>query len=93
MMTHLEVQQRGNIRRDLAERMKFVLPDLRAGEMFFIGKKIRAKSSKDGLQANGCDIIAIQGTMAVPSASSTIFQAKESKIRRPSTVATKSYKQ
>ena len=30
--THLEVQQREDIRRDLAERMKFVLPDLRAGE-------------------------------------------------------------
>ena len=30
MQTHLEVQQREDIRRDLAERMKFVLPDLRA---------------------------------------------------------------
>ena len=48
MKTHLEVQQREDIRRDLAERMKFVPPDLRAAEMCFIGKKIRAKSSKDG---------------------------------------------
>ena len=32
MRTHLEVQQREDIRRDLAERMKFVPPDLRAGE-------------------------------------------------------------
>ena len=32
MKTHLEVQQRENIRRDLAERMKFVPPDLRAGD-------------------------------------------------------------
>ena len=30
--THLEVQQRESIRRDLAERMKFVHPDLRVGE-------------------------------------------------------------
>ena len=30
--THLEVQQREDIRRDLAERMTFVLPDLRVGE-------------------------------------------------------------
>ena len=38
MKTRLEVQQREDIRRDLAERMKFVLPDLR--------NKIRAKFSK-----------------------------------------------
>ena len=30
--THLQVQQRGDILRDLAERMKFVPPDLRARE-------------------------------------------------------------
>ena len=29
MKTHLEVQQREDIRRDLAERMKFVPPELR----------------------------------------------------------------
>ena len=32
MKTYLEVQQREDIRRDHAERMKFVPPDLRAGE-------------------------------------------------------------
>ena len=32
MKTHLEVQQREDIRRDIAERMKFVPPDLRVGE-------------------------------------------------------------
>ena len=35
MQTHLEVQQREDFRRDLAERMKFVPPDLRAGEHVF----------------------------------------------------------
>ena len=35
MRTHLEVQQRKDIRRDLAERMKNVPPDLRAGENVF----------------------------------------------------------
>ena len=35
MKTHLEVQQREDIRRDLAERMKFVPPDLRAGVHVF----------------------------------------------------------
>ena len=52
MRTHLEDQQREDIRRDLAERMKFVPSDLRAGKCF-IGKMIRAKSSKDGNLANG----------------------------------------
>ena len=33
--THLEVQQREDIRRDLADRMKFVPPDVRAGEKVF----------------------------------------------------------
>ena len=32
MKTHLEVQQREDIRRDIAESMKFVPPDLRVGE-------------------------------------------------------------
>ena len=36
MRTHLDVQQREDIRRDLAERMKFVPPDLRAGENVFL---------------------------------------------------------
>ena len=53
MRTHLEVQQREDIRRDLAERMKFVLPIFEKEKMCFIGNKIRAKSSKDGHLANG----------------------------------------
>ena len=35
MRTHLEVEQREDIRRDLAERMKLVPPDLRPGEDVF----------------------------------------------------------
>ena len=35
LRTHREVEQREDIRRDLAERMKFVLPDLRTGEHVF----------------------------------------------------------
>ena len=35
MKTHLEVQQREDTRRDLAERMKFVPPDLRVRESVF----------------------------------------------------------
>ena len=39
MRTHLEVQQREDIRRDLAERMKFVPPDLRAGENVLLARR------------------------------------------------------
>ena len=35
MKTHLEIQQRADIRRDLAERMKFVPPDVRTREHVF----------------------------------------------------------
>ena len=47
MRTHFEVQQREDICRDLAERMKFVPPDLRAEESVFHWQESRAKSSKD----------------------------------------------
>ena len=53
MRTHLEVQQREDIRRDLADRMKFVPPILKQKKMSFIGKNIRAKSSQDGNLENG----------------------------------------
>ena len=46
VQTHLEIQQREDIRRDLAERMKFVPPDLRVGERVFTCKKTRVKFSK-----------------------------------------------
>ena len=35
MKTHLEIQQREDIRRDLAERLKFVPPNLRTLEHVF----------------------------------------------------------
>ena len=35
MKTHLEIQQREDIRRDFAKRMKFVPPDLSVGEQVF----------------------------------------------------------
>ena len=49
MKTHLEVRQREDIRRDLAERMKFVSHDLRAREHMFY------RSVKDeNLENGGC---------------------------------------
>ena len=81
--THLEVQQRENIRRDLAERMKFVPPDLRAGEHVFYWQEDPSKIQ----QGRKCgkwlkvEIIAVKGPVAVISTGATIFQA--SKRRRP----------
>ena len=43
MKTHLEVQQREDIRRDLAERTKFVPPDLRVGEQVFYWQEDTSK--------------------------------------------------
>ena len=43
MVTHLEVQQREDIRRDLVERMEFVPPDLRVGESVFYWKEDPSK--------------------------------------------------
>ena len=45
MKTHLEVQQREDIRRDVAERMKFVPPDLRVGEQVFYWQEDMSKIS------------------------------------------------
>ena len=51
--THLEAQQREDIRRDVAEGMKFVPPDLRAGEQLFYWQENPRKFSKDGNLGNG----------------------------------------
>ena len=48
MRTHLELQRREDIRRDLAERVKFVPPDLRAGENVSYWQE----DSKDGNLVN-----------------------------------------
>ena len=48
MKTHLGVQQREDTRRDLAERMKFVPPDLRVGESVFYWQEDPSKIQQDG---------------------------------------------
>ena len=45
---HLEVQQREDIRRDLAERMKLVPPDLRTGEHVFYWQEDPSKIEQGG---------------------------------------------
>ena len=69
--TLLEVQQRQDIRRDLAERMKFVPPDLRVGECVFYWQEDLSKI-QEGRRAGKwlrVEIIAVKGSMAVTSPS------------------------
>ena len=55
VQTHFQEQELEDIRRSLAERMKFVPPDLRAEEhdICFTGKMIRTRSSKNENLENG----------------------------------------
>ena len=79
-----EVRQREHIRRDLAERMKFVPPDLRAGENVFYWQEDPSKiqqGRKSGKRLK-VEVIAIKGLVAVISTGSTVFQAINSKLKR-----------
>ena len=85
MKTHLEVQQREDIRRDLAEGMKFVPPDFQVRECVFYWQEVPSKiqqGRKSGkwLQV---EIIAVKGTMVVINTGTSIFQVNASKLRRP----------
>ena len=83
--THLEVQQREDIRRDLAERMKFVPPDLREGEQVFYWQEDPSQiqqGRKSGKRLK-VTIIAVKGPMVVISTGASMFQVNTSKLRRP----------
>ena len=85
MQTHLEEQQREDIRRDLAERMKFVPLDLRAGEIVFYWQEDSSKVQQ-GRKSDKwlkVEIIAVKGHMAVSSTGATIFQAKCKQAKEP----------
>ena len=83
-LAHLEVQQRRDVRRDL-ERMKFVPPDLRAGEHVFYWQEDPSKIQQGRKSGKWLmvEVIAAKGPMAVISTSATIFHANVSKLRRP----------
>ena len=84
MKTHLEVQQRQDIRRDRAEWMKFVPPDLRVGESVFYWQEDTSKiqqGRKSGKRLK-VEIIAVKGSMVVISAGASISQVSASKLRR-----------
>ena len=74
--TQLEVHQREDIRRDHAERMKFVPPDLRARENVFYWQEDPSKihqGRKSGKWLK-VEIIAIKGPLAVINTGSTILR-------------------
>ena len=85
MKTHLEVQQREDIRRDLAERMKFVPPDLRVGEQVFDWQEDPSKiqQRRNSGKWLKVTIIAVKGSMVVISTCASFFQESASKLRRP----------
>ena len=79
IQTHLEVQQREDIRRDLAERMKFVTPDLRAGEHVFHWQEDPSKIQQGRKSRRWLKV----EIMAVISTGATIFQENIRKPKRP----------
>ena len=85
MKTHLEVQQREDIRRDHAEGMKFVPPDLRVREQVFYWQEDPSKIQQGRKSGKWLklEIIAVEGPVAVINTGTSIFQVFASKLRRP----------
>ena len=85
MQTHPQVKQREDIRRDLAERMKFVPPHLRAGKRLFHHQEDPSKIQQRRKSGKWLKVasIAVKGSMAVVKTGATILQANISKLRRP----------
>ena len=85
MKTHLEVQQREDVRRDLAEGMKFVPPDLRVVESVYYWQEDQRKIQQGRKSGKWLrvEIIAVKGSMVVINTGTSIFQISASKLRRP----------
>ena len=71
--------------RDLAERMKFVPPDFRAGENVFYWQEDPSKIQQGRKSGRWLKvvIIAVNCSMAVVNTAATIFQATVSNLRSP----------
>ena len=82
---HLEIQQREDIRRDLAERMKFVPPDLRAREHVLYWQEDPGKIQQGAKSGKWLkvEIIAVKGSMAGGNTGAKRFQANINKLKRP----------
>ena len=84
MQTHLGVQQREDIRRDLAERMKFVPPDLRVGESLFYWQEDRNKFQQERKSGRWLtvEINAFKGSISIISTGASIFQVNVSNLKK-----------
>ena len=84
MKTHLEVQQREDIRRDLAEEMKFVPPDMSVREQVFYWQKDPSKiqQGRNSGKLLRVEIIAVKGPMGVINTGTSIFQVNARKLQR-----------
>ena len=76
IITHLKIQQREDILQGLVERMKFVPPDLRAGENVFYWQEDPSKIQQGRKSGKWLkvEIITVKGPMAVVSSGATIFR-------------------
>ena len=78
MKTNLEVQQREDFRRDLAEKMAFVPPDLRVEEQVFHWQEDPSKFQQ-GRQSGTlsiAEIRAVQGSMVIIRIGASVFSSK-----------------
>ena len=78
----LEVQQREDIRRNLAEGMKFVPPDLRVGEQVFYWQEDPSKIQQRRKSGKWLKVESIV-VMVVINTGTSIFQVSASRLRRP----------
>ena len=85
MKTHLEIQQREDIRRDLAETMWFATPDLVPGEKAYYWQDDSSKI-KIGRKSGSwirTTIVAISGSMATINNGTSVLQVNVTRLRRP----------
>ena len=85
MKTHLEVQQREDIRRDLAANLRFVPPNLVQGDHVYFWQTDSSKIKQGKKSGNWVKaiIVAVQGPMATINNGTSILQVSVPKLRRP----------
>ena len=85
MRTHLEIQQRDDIRRDLAASLKFIPADLIPGEEVYYWQDdpSKIKQGKKSGRWMKVRIIAVNGSMATINNGTAVMQVNSTKLRRP----------
>ena len=85
MKTHIEVQQREDIRRDLAANLKFIPADLVPGEKVYYWQEDHSKikqGKKSGIWLQAV-VQAVKGPMATINIGTGIMQVNATKLSRP----------